>query len=365
MDRRLFTKAIALGSASTFFSYSGLEGSVFQDKQLGVALVGLGNYATNQLAPALLETKHCRLAGIVTGSPEKADSWASKYSIADHCIYNYENFDEIADNPEIDIVYVVLPNSMHCEFVKRAAEAGKHVITEKPMATTLEDAKDMVDTCKAKGVNLGVGYRLHYEPYNLEMRKICSSGSFGNIKMIQADFGFTIGDPTQWRLKKDMAGGGALMDVGIYCIQAARYCTGLEPVAVTAQEFKTDNDKFREVDETLSWQMEFPGGLVASCTTSYAINIHKLDVRFERGWARLSPAFDYGPLQGTTSNPEVTMDFPNVVEQALHMDDFALSVLQKTPVKVPGEEGLKDMKVITGIYESIRRNSTKVPLRLI
>ena len=360
IDRRTFSKTVALGGAASLFNLPLWARRTNQNKKLGYALVGLGNYATNQLAPALQETENCYLAGIVTGTPSKAELWSEKYNIPDRNIYNYDNFDTIADNPDIDIIYVVLPNSMHAEFTIRAARAGKHVITEKPMSTSVEDAHAMIDACKKNGVKLGVGYRLHYEPYNLEVRRICREKEFGEIKNINAEFGFTAGNPDQWRLNKKLAGGGALMDVGIYCIQATRYCTGMEPLSVTAQEFKTDPVKFSEVDETLYWQLEFPGGISANCSTSYAVNIHRLRVNFNRGFAELGPAFDYGPLKGHTSKGE--LNYANVTEQALHMDDFARSVANDSAIRVPGEEGLREMIIIEGIYRSIEQNGSRVQL---
>ena len=191
--------------------------------KLGIALVGLGNYAGGQLAPALLQTEHCYLAGIVSGTPSKIDSWKARYNIAGENTYNYQTFDAIIENKAIDIVYVVLPNSMHAEYVIRAAKAGKHVICEKPMAISVDECDRMIAACKAAGRQLSIGYRLHFEPYNLEMARLGSQKIYGNIKNIKAGFGFTIGDPTQWRLKKALAGGGPLEDLGIYAIQGICY----------------------------------------------------------------------------------------------------------------------------------------------
>ncbi|MDX1740152.1 MAG: Gfo/Idh/MocA family oxidoreductase, partial [Rhodothermales bacterium] len=240
------------------------------DERLGIALVGLGSYSTRQLAPALEETGRCRLAGIVTGTPSKAVSWQERYPQLEGHVYDYESFDRIADDSTIDIVYVVLPNSMHAEYTIRAAEAGKHVICEKPMAVSAAEAQRMIDACDKAGRKLYIGYRLHFEPHNLEAMRIGREQVFGRVKYMQTAFGFRIGDPRQWRLRKSLAGGGALMDVGIYALQAARYVTGEEPVRVTAQEYKTDPEKFAEVDETITWQMTFPSGCAANCATTYA-----------------------------------------------------------------------------------------------
>lgn len=319
--------------------------------KLGIALVGLGRYSTGQLAPALQETKHCYLSGIVTGTPEKADQWKKKYNIPEKNIYNYETFDQLTANPDIDIIYIVLPNAMHKEFVIRAAQAGKHVICEKPMAVTVEDCDAMIDACKQAGKMLSIGYRLHFEPHNKEMMRLGQQHVFGTIKRMVAEDGMSSVDG--WRLDKELAGGGPLMDVGIYCVQGVRYTTGLEPLAVTAQEGKkTDAQKFKEVEESLTWQMEMPEGIVAECKTSYSESMNKLWAEAEKGYFELSPAYAYSGIDGSTSNGP--LNFENVNQQALQMDDFALAIRDNRPTPVPGEMGRQDVKILQAIYESMR-----------
>jgi len=321
--------------------------------KLGIALVGLGGYAGGQLAPALLQTENCYLAGIVTGTPSKIPTWKEKYNIPDKNVYNYENFDSIKDNPDIDIVYVVLPNSMHAEYTIRAAKAGKHVICEKPMALSVEDCDKMIKACKDAGRSLSIGYRLHFEPYNLEMVRLGTKKVYGNIKKITAGFGFPIGDPTQWRLKKALAGGGPMQDVGIYCVQGIIYTTGLEPISVTAQEGpKTIADKFNEVEQSLKWQFDMPGGIIAEGGASYGHGLNFLKAEAEKGTFELSPAYNYGGLKGKTS--EGDMNFPNVNQQAKQMDGIAMSIKNKQSSIVPGELGRRDVKIIAAVYEAMR-----------
>ena len=202
--------------------------------KLGIALAGLGKYSEGQLAPALKETQHCYLAGIVTGSPEKAEKWKKAHNISDANVYNYSNFDEISNNSNIDIIYIVLPNALHEEYVIRAAKTGKHVICEKPMAITVEQCDRMMAACREAGVMLSIGYRLHFEPFNQEMMRLGQQKVFGDVKKLKADHGMS--DTEGWRLDKKLAGGGPLMDVGIYCVQGCRYTLGKEPIAVRAQE---------------------------------------------------------------------------------------------------------------------------------
>jgi predicted dehydrogenase len=328
-----------------------LETRSRQTGKLGIALVGLGRYATGQLAPALQQTTKCYLAGIVTGTPQKAKDWKKRYAIPDKNTYDYKSFDKLKDNPDIDIVYVVLPNAMHAEYVIRAAKAGKHVICEKPMATSVEDCNRMIAACKQANRMLSIGYRLHFEPYNREMMRLGKEKVFGDIQSVVANNGM---DGTEgWRLDKELAGGGPLMDVGIYCVQGARYTTGLEPIAVTAQELpKTKPEIFTEVEEALTWQMEFPGAITASCTSSYSKYLNLLRVVAEKGWYELSPAFGYSGQKGATS--EGKMNFPKVNQQARQMDDFADAILNKRPTPVPGEMGRQDVKILMAIYEAMR-----------
>jgi len=321
-----------------------------KEGRLGVALVGLGAYSEGQLAPALQQTKHCYLGGIVTGNSEKATRWKTKYNLPTDACYSYENFDSIKDNSGIDIVYVVLPNSMHVEYVIRAAQAGKHVICEKPMALTVDECNRMIAACKEAGRMLSVGYRLHFEPHNKEAMHIGQQKIFGDVKFIEADHGLS--EATGWRLNKTLAGGGPLMDVGIYCVQAARYVTGLEPVAVTAQEgFKHNAEKFNGIEESITWQMEMPNGIVAKCTSSYSEKQNRLRMEAEHGWLELSPAYSYTGIKGKTV--EGKMSFAQVNQQALQMDDFAVCIKEGRTSPVSGEEGRQDVKILEAIYKAM------------
>lgn len=351
-NRRSFVQATAtLAAAAPFILTARAQEP---QRKLGVALVGLGSLATNQIAPALAKnTKLCKLTALVSGTPEKLTKWQAQYGIpASHC-YSYDQFDRLKDNPDVDIVYVVLPNSMHPEFTVRAAQAGKHVFTEKPMANSVAECQQMIEACKQAKRRLGVAYRCQFTPHHLEMIRLSRYEVFGRLKCVEAAFGFKIGDPTQWRLRKALAGGGALMDVGIYALQGMRYLVGEEPVSVQAFETKTDKVKFAEVDETITWELKFPGGVLAKGATSYAFNgMNYLRGLAENGWFELGPqAYGYGGLNGRTSKGP--LEPPQVDHFAAELDDFAECILKNRPTRVPGEEGLADLKVIEGIYRSI------------
>ncbi|MFD2999078.1 Gfo/Idh/MocA family protein [Pontibacter toksunensis] len=331
-----------------------------EKKKMGIALVGLGGYSTNQLAPALQETENCYLAGIVTGTPSKAEEWKAKYNIPDKNVYNYENFDQIKDNPDIDIIYVVLPNGMHAEYTIRAANAGKHVICEKPMATSVEDCQRMIDACNKNNVGLSIGYRLHWEPHNLRVMELGQQQVFGPVKKIETANSFVIGNPDVWRLDKQLAGGGPLMDMGIYCVQGAVYTMGEPPVAITAKFGEvTRPEVFDEVEQTIIWQMHFANGAVAECRSSYNESAGRLRGEAEKGWWELQPAYGYSGIDGKTS--EGDMDYPQVNQQALQMDGQAQSFMQNEETRVPGEMGMRDVKILMAIYEAARTGN-KVPL---
>lgn len=367
-SRREFLRALSLGAgAATFFPAASFgqrnraEGKYYQtwrrmislpdEEKLGVALVGLGRYSAGQLAPALQETKLCRLAGIVTGTPSKEKEWADRYGIPKGSIYDYDTFDRIVDNPGIDIVYVVLPNSMHADYTIRAARAGKHVICEKPMATSVADAQAMVDACREHDRKLSIGYRLHFDPHHEEVMRLGRERVLGAVRRMTGDFAFNIGtNPDVWRLDQELAGGGPLMDIGLYVIQASLYTVPELPIAVTARQETRNQELFAEVEESIEWQLEFPGGLVADGASSYSrgANFHRAeaaDGRFE-----VDPAFGYGGIRGKIS--ESPMDFPQVNQQCLQMDAFADHILNGAENRVPGEMGLRDVKILYAVYEA-------------
>ncbi len=322
-----------------------------KNKKLGIALVGLGYYATEQLAPALLSTEHCYLSGIVTGTDNKTSSWKENYNIPDQHIYSYDNFDDIKYNADIDIVYITLPNHLHAEYTIKAFEAGKHVICEKPMAITVSDCDKMIAASKKAGRHLSIGYRLQFDPYHLEIMRLGTGGIHGKIDAMKRGFGF-IATPDQWRLKREYAGGGPLMDLGIYAIQGMCYMSGMEPIAVTAKEGnKTDLERFKEVEESISWQFEFANGVYGTGFSSYNEEINFLRAETAAGIIELSPAFNYSDLAG--SSPSGKIHFPKVNQQALQMDAIALCIKKGIRSIVPGEMGKRDVHYLQAIYRAM------------
>lgn len=326
------------------------------DQVLRVAIMGLGSYG-NRVAEAMQSCKRAKVTGVISGTSSKIKDWQSKYNIPDKNCYNYENFDAIKNNADIDAVYVITPNALHHDEVIRVAKAGKHVICEKPMAINAKQGQEMVDACKKANVKLLVGYRMHFELKTLEVIRMRNAGELGKVMFFQGQTGFTIGDPTQWRLNKKLSGGGSLMDIGIYSINGARYMVGEEPVWVTAQETKTNTEKFKEgIDETIQFELGFPSGAVASCLSTY--NMGYLDRFFltgQKGFAELWPATGYGPIKGKTNKGELTQ--PHMTHQTVQMDEMAAIIFdgRQPIVPVDGEEGVKDLKLIDAIYEAVRK----------
>lgn len=352
-SRRSFLQYAGAGAGSLLLpSAFTPQHKKYTGRKLNIALCGLGRYA-GYLAEGLQQAEYCRLAGIITGTPAKAENWKQQYNIPEKNIYNYQNFDAIGSNKDIDVVYIVLPNAMHKEYSIRTAKAGKHVIVEKPMAINADDCREMIKACKDANVQMAVGYRLHFEPYNMEIKRLGQEKVFGQVRLIETSLGYKTSDPKEWRLNKALAGGGPLMNIGIYCVQAARYVTGEEPVSVTAQFGPITNKAlFSQVEESLTWQLNFPGGAVSTSSSSYNCSIDRFFASADKGFFELSPAISYGPFKGRTSNGE--MKFPEINQQAVQCDAIAQFLLEnKTlPAHITGEEGLKDLIVMDAIYKA-------------
>ena len=330
------------------------------DHRVGYAVVGLGHIALEEVLPAFAQCKHSRLTALVSGSPEKAATVARRYGVEPKNTYSYKNYEELRNNPEVQVVYIALPNSLHAEYTIRAARAGKHVLCEKPMATTAKDCQQMIDACKTAGRRLMIAYRMQYEPYNREVIRRARAKELGDLKLITADNGQNQGDPNQWRLKRALSGGGSLPDVGIYCLNATRYITGEEPIEVFARSFSTPGDpRFKEVEETMVFELRFPSGVLASCTCGYGNHrLQRYSVVGSLGWAELNPAFPYRGLRLRTARAEGKLE--RVTEEhlgeknqfATEIDHMSQCVTANRMPHTPGEEGLADMRIIEQLYAS-------------
>jgi predicted dehydrogenase len=348
-----------------------IENPDAQAKRLGVAVVGLGHLALAQILPAFGQAKHVRVTALVSGERDKARAVGAEYGVPERSLYDYAGFDRLRDNPDVDVIYIVLPNALHAEYVVRAAQAGKHVLCEKPMATSVADAERMIAACKQAGRKLMIAYRCQYEPYNRALTALARGGELGRVRMIQAVNGQNDLGNGQWRQIKAMAGGGSLPDVGLYCLNAARYLTGEEPVEVSARLTQPKNDpRFREIEDAVAFTLQFPSGIVADCASAYSLHeSRRIRVMGETAWAELDPAFSYGNLAmriGRRAGEANAIEQRSFVEHnqfALEMDHFALAIRAGREPRTPGEEGLQDQRLIEAIYAAASGGSpVKLPL---
>jgi predicted dehydrogenase len=330
-------------------------------RKLGYAIVGLGGYGLGRIIPQFQNCQHSRLVALVSGDPAKAKKVAQEYGVPERGIYSYNDFDRIRDNPDIDIVYVCLPVFMHAEYTIRAAQAGKHVMCEKPMAVSSAECEQMIAACRKAGKKLMIGYRSRFEPHNVEAIRLARAGAIGTIRYFRSEHGFVAGDANTWRMKKAQSGGGSLMDIGIYALQAARYTTGEEPVAVFAKETTNRSDpRFREVEDMIDFQLEFPSGAIGSCMSMYSANRNQFVLMGEKGRIELEPATAYSGQrmwvgQERSDKTEVKPPpGPYANQWVGQLDHMAQCVLQNREPLVPGEEGLRDLRIIEAVYRSAR-----------
>jgi predicted dehydrogenase len=354
ITRRTFGASVAGAAAATL----GLQGQT-ADRKTGFCIIGLGRISMDEFMTGVKISENCRITGIVSGHRDKAERVAAQYGVPAGAIYSYEDMDRMADNKEIDAVYVALPNSMHAEYTIRSAKAGKHVLCEKPMATSSADCEKMIAACKSAGRKLMIAYRCQYEPNNLKARQTIREGKIGTFELYDSSFGFTI-RPGEWRLSKKLAGGGPLMDVGIYCLNACRFLSGEEPVEVDARWDVIDKDgRFNEVEENLVWSMRFPSGLLATCNTSYGTNTKGWYRAYgSKGSVQVEPAFGYEgvtmKIEGLGHGDDTIAD-SNPHQFTREAEHMAECIRQNKEPRSAGEEGLRDMRILEAIYRSCKQ----------
>jgi len=330
--------------------------------RVGFAVVGLGRLSLEEILPAFGASKMARPVAVMSGSPEKAKLVAAQYGIPADAIYGYGEWDRLKDNPAVRAVYIVTPNALHRDQVIAAANAGKHVLCEKPMAVSSDEARAMIEACARADVKLMIAYRCQYEPANREVARLSRSGEFGRPRLIQSFNGQTSALPEQWRLRKALAGGGSLPDIGLYCLNTVRALLGEEPVSITAQTYSPPGDRrFAEVEESVTFTLRFPSNVIAQCTSSYGVHeSRRLQVHTEGGELDLQNAFAYRGQRLTVTHREgkrVQHDQPVIPEKnqfALELDHMAECILNDRRPRTPGEEGLQDQILMEAIYEAAR-----------
>jgi predicted dehydrogenase len=355
LTRREFTGLAGLAAACSFapalYAQTG-------QRPIGWCVVGLGRISMGHFMPGVKMSQSGRIVALVSGHRDKAEKQAAMYGVPSSAIYNYENIDAIGDNKEIDAVYIALPNSMHAEYTIRSAKAGKHVLSEKPMATSVTDAKAMIEASKTAKRKLMIAYRCQFDPSHMKAVEIIRSGQLGQIQAIESAFGFNIA-AGEWRLDRKLAGGGPLMDVGIYCLNASRYLTGEEPREIKAYSSVLDHDgRFNTVEENVSWTMKFPSGIVAACNTTYGANMNGyFRIHGAKGSIEMMPAFNYDGMHLTGQiGRDQTIDELSPVREPMEFtrqaDHFAECVWYDRTPKTPGEEGLRDISLMSEIYQA-------------
>jgi predicted dehydrogenase len=327
------------------------------NERVGIAIVGLGRISVNEVLPAFGQSKHAKPVALVTGDREKGLKLARQYNIPESAVLDYKDYDKLAQMADVKAVYIGLPNNMHPEYTIRAAKAGKHVLCEKPMANSVRECQQMI------------AYRSQYEVLDRALVKMVQEKKLGALKEFISVNSQNMGDPQHWRLKRALAGGGALPDVGLYCINAARFISGEEPVEVIGNVWSTPGDaRFKEVEESCQFILRFPSGFIASCSTSYAAHKSQMfRLNAAEATAEMNPAYAYNGnklkitrvVDGKEQQSDIQMKEKN--QFAAEMDHFAECLQQGKDVHTPGEEGLQDQRIIEAIYESAR---THRPVKL-
>jgi glucose-fructose oxidoreductase len=357
--------AIGLGLATAAASQIGRAQP--RDNRVGFAVVGLGKLALGQIVPGFRNCRNAKLTALVSGHPDKANGIAAEQHLPSGSIYNYADFDRIAANPAIDVVYIVLPNFMHAEYTIRALKAGKHVLCEKPMASTVADAEAMVAAAKAANRKLMIAYRCHYEPLNLEAMRRVRSGELGKPRLVitkmlrQSD----LSEPSDaWRLDMRKSGGGALADMGIYGINGSRYLLNEEPTVVRATAQTNHNDpRFKTVEDLITWEFRFPSGATAQGSTSFdASDEMAFEVVGQHKRLVADPGCFYSGnhLYEWQGGNRTEIPIHEVDQFAREMDWMADVVRGKAPLVSPGEEGVQDMRLIHAILQSVGNNGAPV-----
>src|SRR5690242_16649745 len=353
MDRREFTKLSALALAGTHLP---MPSSSSVNKPVGYAAVGLGTISEIFMR-ACANSQTAKITALVTGHPEtKGVKYSAMYGIPKSSIYTYETFDRIRANADVDAIYVGLPNSMHREYTIRGAQAGKHVLCEKPMAISSHECRNMIDACRQAKVKLMIGYRVQFEPMWNQAIGIIQSGRIGQLESFHGGF-FGQQPAGAWRLTKALGGGGALLDLGIYPLNAIRHIAGEEPTnfnAVTATRERSG--RFSEVEQSLEWTMKLPSGIIASCGCSYGQRGPSiLTINGDSGYLVMEPAFNYEGvrLRGEVGGKQIELASTekHPYQFKIEAEHFADCVRNNKEPATPGEEGLKDMLAMEAIYQ--------------
>jgi len=384
LSRRSFLKTAAFAAPAIVGMNSLVRAQSAREGKLGIALCGLGGFSKQSIAPELPSAQNVYFAGAITGNAAKGREWAAQYGFPEKNIFSYADMAKLAEAKDIAIVHVVTPNSLHAEHSIAAAKAGKHVMCEKPMATTVEQCEAMIAAAKAADVSLGVNYRLHWEPHHVKAVEALRNGAVGDLSNGNYEFswGYAAGlsDPRRaatikkWLLDPKMAGGGAMFDTGVYGVQAACMMTGKSPVAVRGMPTTRHRELFpKGVEETMSFELIFDDGFQALCRASYSNNFHQCTTLGHKGMVEVLPGVPTGSVYGQSAGGKPNdkrlminkkeVEAANTLQLGVMLDAFARSITDKTSFLSPGEMGLRDVRIIEAIYASVKQGGARVELR--
>jgi glucose-fructose oxidoreductase len=384
LSRRSFLKTAAFAAPAIVGMNSLVRAQSAREGKLGIALCGLGGFSKQSIAPELPSAQNVYFAGAITGNAAKGREWAAQYGFPEKNIFSYADMAKLAEAKDIAIVHVVTPNALHAEHSIAAAKAGKHVMCEKPMATTVEQCEAMIAAAKAADVSLGVNYRLHWEPHHVKAVEALRNGAVGDLSNGNYEFswGYAAGlsDPRRaatikkWLLDPKMAGGGAMFDTGVYGVQAACMMTGKSPVAVRGMPTTRHRELFPQgVEETMSFELIFDDGFQALCRASYSNNFHQCTTLGHKGLVEVLPGVPTGSVYGQSAGGKPNdkrlvinkreIEAKNTLQLGVMLDTFARSITDKTSFLCPGEMGLRDVRIIEAIYASAKRGGARVELR--
>ncbi|KPF63198.1 Gfo/Idh/MocA family protein [Porphyrobacter sp. AAP60] len=337
-----------------------------QPGSVGFAIIGLGDYALKQIMPRFAQSGRAHIAAIVSGNPAKLKQVGDAYGVPESARYSYDSFAQIATNPAVEAVYIILPTGLHAEWAERAFAAGKHVLCEKPMALSGAECERMIAASQRANRKLMIAYRCHFEPYNMAAMALMEDDAVGALRLIRTEHSYRMGPTTpseNWRVSRALAGGGPLEDYGIYGLQAALYLSGEMPESISAATYRPANDpRFAEIFAHVSAQLRFPSGATAHVVTSYdSAGLNMVEARGTEGVLKMQPATNYGgntlTLEAGRNRQELTPG-DSEVQFARQLDHLASAIRDNTPIITPGEMGLRDLRLIEAIYASAASGQT-------
>jgi predicted dehydrogenase len=336
-------------------------------KRVGYAVVGLGSISQVAVLPTFAHSKKAKLVAVVSGDKNKAKKYAQDFNASQS--YTYAEFSRCLENPGVDAVYIATPPGEHEKYAVAAAKAGKHVLCEKPLAATVQQARNMVATCRRNKVLFMTAYRKYFEPSSLALKKMIKTGELGRIDVIHTLFTElrVFGDSSPaWLFSKKLCGGGPLTDLGVYCINTTRWLVDEDPISATGISWVRDKRLYKEVEEGVAFRLDFKSGIVLQGTAAYSAAFSSfVHIHGDKGWAELGPAFAFEEerrISGKIGGKWFAKTYKPMDEFVLEIDDFAGCIQEDREPEPSGEQGLRDIVIIDAIYRAVKQRRS-VPIK--